>query len=89
MRRTTVRYANIAQSISGSHYGQHDAQDGAGIRTPDGRPCRMYREESVKHTLGQICMYRSRRVSVCGKNVISENHLLVLLPLCFWPANFL
>lgn len=29
----------------------------------------MYRENSVEHTPGQICMYRVRRMPVCGKAV--------------------
>lgn len=48
----------------------------------------MYRKESVKHMLGQSCMYRFRRVSICGKNVNGGKRFFVLLPLCFWLANF-
>ena len=38
----------------------------------------MYRENSVEHTPGQICMYRFRRVSICGKTVNDGKRFLCL-----------
>ena len=82
MRRTTVRHANTAQSISGSHYGQYNAHDGAGIWTPGWRQCRMYREDSVERTLMLACTYCVRCVSVCGKTARGAKLFFVVV-LCF------
>lgn len=41
----------------------------------------MYRENSVEHTPGQICMYRFRRVSICEKTVNGEKRFFYVFVL--------
>lgn len=78
MRRTPVRYANTAQSVSSAQRGQHDARDGENIEMPGERSQRMYREISAKRKLGRPCMYCVRRVAICGKTVNAGNAFLCL-----------